>query len=101
MRNKPISSAPNDDFVEFTVLVCCVVAKYTYFRNLFKFLNLWLHDPLHKDWIVRDAANSSIALCKIYVILQRTQHEKMKVLLHQLPQLGFTQDHDCDVSLTC
>jgi len=29
MRNKQISSAPDDDFVGFTVLVCCVAAKYT------------------------------------------------------------------------
>jgi len=26
--------------------------------------------------------------------------QKYKVILHQLPQVGFAQDHDCDVILT-
>jgi len=26
--------------------------------------------------------------------------KKMKVLFHQLPQPGFAENHDCDVSLT-
>jgi len=26
--------------------------------------------------------------------------QKCKVILHQLPEAGFAQDHDCDVILT-
>jgi len=72
MRNKQIFSAPNNHLVRFSGLICCVAAKFTQFCNLFKFNSLRLHAPLYKDWIVRDAANSSIPLCKIRVILQRT-----------------------------
>jgi len=65
MRNKQISCAPNDDLVGFTVLIFCVAATLTQFCNLSKFSNLWLHDPLYKDQIVKDAANNSITPCKI------------------------------------
>jgi len=65
MHNKQVSCAPNDDLVGFAVLICCVAAAFTQFCNLSKFNNLWLHDPLNKDRIVRDTAKSSITLCKL------------------------------------
>ena len=27
--------------------------------------------------------------------------QKCKVILHQLPQAGFSQEHECDAILTC